>query len=179
MCCPDMGVICMAVRGPAGKSVKHGHTPSAEWTEVANVPYQGPSPDLPKLSGRKKWSELVAQWWEQVRVMPHCVNWGAGDWQFGLETALMKDAFWKEYSEGEMKSTMATEIRRREAMMGTTVEARRQLRIRYVTAVDGDQPGELEPPVQVTELEGESSSAVATVTPLHERRARLTRAAAS
>lgn len=163
----------MAHPGPAAKANKIGRTPAAEWLEVVDVPFGGPSPDLPKLSGRKKWSELVTQWWEQVRVMPHCVLWAAGDWQFAIETALMKEAFWREYSEGEMKSTMATEIRRRESMMGTTVEARRQLRIRYSQPVDSGGEDESSPEAQVVE-QAETGGSVATVTPLADRRARLT-----
>lgn len=165
----------MAHRGPASKSVKHGRTTSADWTDVPDVPYAGASPDLPKLGGNKKWSDLVLLWWEQVRTMPHCVIWGPTDWQFGIETALMKEAFWRAYTAGEMKGTIATEIRRREAQLGTTGEARRQLRIRYVPAEEfEDYSGEDDTPVQVVEVAQTSGNGVATVTPIGERRARLT-----
>lgn len=174
--CPDMGVE-MALRGPAAKANKLGRTPNADWTDVPDVPFSGPSPDLPKLANRRKWTDLVVQWWEQVRVMPHCTLWTATDWQFAIETALMKDQFWREYADGEMKSTAATEIRRREGVLGTTAEARRQLRIRYTpTGEASEEEPELEPVVQEEE-QAESGRGVASVTPLADRRSRLTRSA--
>ncbi len=167
----------MALRGPAGKANKHGHTLSADWIDVLDVPYTGPSSDLPLLAKRRKWTDLTVQWWEQVRTMPHCVLWSPTDWHFAVETALMKDQFWRDYAEGEMKSTAATEIRRREGVLGTTAEARRQLRIRYVPA--GEVPDDEAPdrPAVVQEQEETLDGAVATVTPLADRRSRLTRSA--
>lgn len=124
--------------GPAGKAVKHGRpTTSGEWTEVVNVPYEGPSLDLPKTKrGGVKWLAEVEAWWEQVRKMPHCVLWEPSDWVFALETAYLKNDFWQEYFGGVVHSTKSTEIRRREDQMGTTREARRKLLIRYVEPVD-------------------------------------------
>lgn len=166
----------MALRGGASKSVKHGRTPSADWTEVADTPYLGPSPDLPRLSNRRKWTDIVVEWWETTRSMPHCVLWTPSDWQFAVETALMKDLFWRNYSDGDMKGTMATEIRRRESQLGTTAEALRQLRIRYVKSGAVDEPAPHRDPV-VVEQTGQPDG-IATVTPLDERRARLTRSQA-
>lgn len=161
----------MALPGPAGKAVKHGRTPSADWTDVPDVPFTGPSPDLPPLPNRRKWQEIVQQWWAQVRQMPHCAGWTAGDWQFAIETAYLKDAFWRDYHAGEAKGNASTEIRRREAQMGTTTEARRQLRIRYtpVAEVSTEEPG----PQSVVE-EQEYTGTGATVTPITDRRTRLT-----
>ncbi len=161
----------MALRGPAAKAVKHGRTPNADWQDVPDVQFPGPSPDLPRLARGRKWNPLVAQWWEQVRAMPHCVLWTPTDWQFAVETALMKQQFWADYADGDMKSTTATEIRRREDQMGTTGEARRKLRIRYVPADQMD--------VEVVDQDaGEAEPAAggegATVTPLESRRRRLT-----
>lgn len=164
----------MAHRGPAGKAVKHGRTPNAEWTEVADVPYAGPSPDLPRLPNRRKWNELVLQWWEQVRTMPHCVVWRNTDWMFAIETALQKHEY---YASDDRTTTAATEIRRREAMLGTTAEARRQLRIRYVAADEAAvEPDDDDLPVEVTE-ESQAATGGATVTPLADRRRRLTQSA--
>lgn len=168
----------MAHRGGSPKAVKHGRTPNADWTDVRDEAFAGPSPELPKLAGRKRWTDLVVQWWEQVRVMPHCVLWTATDWQFALETALMKDQFWRDYALGDMKSTAATEIRRREALLGTTAEARRQLRIRYVpvgeVGVEDEAP---DAPMVVLEEAQAGGGGVASVTPIADRRARLTRPA--
>lgn len=158
----------MALRGPVAKTVKHGRTPTADWTDVPDVPFGGPSPDLPRLAGRRKWNTLVSQWWDQVRQMPHCVLWGPTDWQFAIETALMKEQFWAEYADGKMQSTTATEIRRREDQMGTTGEARRKLRIRYVPAGQLDEDLVDAEPGEAVEGDG------ATVTELSSRRRRLT-----
>lgn len=162
----------MALRGPAAKANKHGRTPTADWTDVPDVAYTGPSPELPKLPGRRKWNDLVFAWWEQVRTMPHCANWQPGDWMFALETALMKQIFWTDYSEGDMKTSSATEIRRREDQIGTTAEARRKLRIRYIPVredVDGEDLSE-EPAIV---LDQEFAGLGGTVTPLESRRRRL------
>jgi hypothetical protein len=161
----------MAHRGPAAKTVKHGRTPNADWTEVVDTPYTGPSPELPKLSHRRRWNEMVVQWWEQVRTMPHCVLWRNTDWMFAIETALQKHDY---YADDDRKTTAATEIRRREAQLGTTAEARRQLRIRYVPAAEVvDEVDDDDLPVEVVEQE-EAATGGATVTPLADRRRRLT-----
>lgn len=161
----------MAHRGPIGKTVKHGRTPNAEWTDVVDVAYTGPSPDLPRLPGRRKWNELVVQWWEQVRAMPHCVLWRNTDWMFAIETAMQKHDY---YADDERKTTAAAEIRRREAMLGTTAEARRQLRIRYVPSDEGAvELDDVDLPVEVVEQD-QAATGVATVTPLGDRRRRLT-----
>ncbi|MFI7608800.1 hypothetical protein ACIBTV_27320 [Micromonospora sp. NPDC049366] len=127
----------MAKPGPAAKANKHGRAPSGDWTEVVNLPYEGPSLDLPKpRRGGPKWLPEVEAWWEQVRKMPHCALWEPSDWVFALETAYMKNDWWMEYHGGVVHSTKSTEIRRREDQMGTTREARRKLLIRYVEPVD-------------------------------------------
>jgi hypothetical protein len=121
---------------------------------------------------------MVEQWWAQIREMPHCVLWRAVDWTFAVETAFMKQTYWKLSEAGEATTTMAVEIRRREDQMGTTLEALRKLRIRYVadpSAVE-DDVDEPEPDIEVTEV-AEAGTSGATVTPLSTRRARLTRPA--
>jgi hypothetical protein len=60
--------------------------------------------------------------------MPHCILWDESDWQFALDTALVAAAF----HEGKM--TQAVELRNREKILGLTLDARRDLRIRYVEA---------------------------------------------
>lgn len=128
----------MARPGPAQLSRRLGHSANADWTEVPNRPFEGASPDLPRLPNRCKYHPLVTTWWDMVRAMPHCVSWTPTDWQFAVETALLKHYFWVDAAGGEVKTTAATEIRRREDNMGTTEEARRKLRIRYVEVPDDD-----------------------------------------
>lgn len=159
----------MAHRGPAASPRKLGHSPTSDWADVPNVPYEGPSPDLPKLTRRRRWRDEVADWWEEVRRMPHCAMWTATDWRFAIETAFMKQQFWLELDEGEMKTTTATEIRRREDQMGTTGEARRKLRVRYIEVLDEQErvPAPMVAPTSAGSVEN------GVVTSLTERRRRL------
>jgi hypothetical protein len=158
----------MAPRGPLAKANKHGRTPSmVDWIDVPDAPYTGQSPDLPVLPRRKKWHPMVEQWWAQVRAMPHCALWRPVDWTYAVETALLKQGFWNAYDAGEEKTTAAVEIRRREDQMGTTQEARRRLRIRYVDP-DLISTEDLDAPFDP------AAGAPDNVTSIANRRARLT-----
>lgn len=162
----------MAHRGPAPSARKLGRTPNAEWIDVPDVSYDGASPDLPKLKGRQKWHEIVVQWWENVRHMPHCALWRPTDWDYALETALMKQRHYDRFMEGEEKTTDAVEIRRREDTMGTTGEALRKLRIRYVPMeVDDELLGD-EPDEQPRVVHQARAGGPRPVTSLQERRTR-------
>ena len=65
--------------------------------------------------------------------MPHCVLWADSDWSFALDTAILSAHFHR----GDLK--VAAELRQREKIIGTTVDARRDLRIRYVPAEQGEE----------------------------------------
>lgn len=122
----------MALPGRMPKDIRLGRGLSAEWTDVPNAPYDGPSPDLPQHE-IFLWYPEVTEWWEGVRRMPHCALWSEMDWKFARETAYMKQDWWRNYFGDEtVHANKSTEIRRREDQMGTTSEARRKLRIRYV-----------------------------------------------
>ena len=108
--------------------------PVHDWIEVADKPYAGPRPSLPPTRtittqfGLKDIDlrELTHAWWDAVSTMPHCLLWTPSDWSFALATAIVADAA---YCGGV---GAATELRNREKVMGTTVDYRRALRIRYV-----------------------------------------------
>lgn len=130
--------MAVAGRKPAASGqTRHRVKPSTEWTEVPNAPYGGEVPELPSQrtvitrdgQGQVPLQELTVQWWETVSTMPHCVLWTPSDWMFALTTATVADAAFCGVS------SAATELRNREKVMGTTVEFRRDLRIRYVDAV--------------------------------------------
>lgn len=124
----------MARTGPTPKAgPRHGTSPNIPTIDVANVPYTGPGaerdlPDIPTLP----WYPQTEAWWEIVRVMPHCVLWEPSDWLFAIETALYKNQAMGEIYGGALPTSLITEIRRREDMMGCTMEARRKLGIRYI-----------------------------------------------
>ena len=102
--------------------------PVHEWTEVPDVAFEGRK--LPFRVGRR-----TAQWWSGVSTMPHCALWGESDWQFAFDTALIAARL----HDGDLRA--ASELRMREKVLGTTVDFRRDLRIRYVSA--GAEPAEV------------------------------------
>src|SRR5262252_3416037 len=72
------------------------------------------------------WPSATKRWWHAVSRLPHCSRWTDADWQFAMDTAQLVAAF----HIGNHR--LANEIRTRERVMGTTGDARRDLRIRYV-----------------------------------------------
>ena len=138
--------MAVAGRKPAASGqTRHRVKPSTDWTEVQNVPYSGERPDLPKTrtvisrEGQESVTlqAMTKQWWEAISTMPHCVLWTSSDWMFALSTATVADAAFCGVS------SAATELRNREKVLGTTVEYRRDLRIRYVDAPAKEQPAEV------------------------------------
>lgn len=100
--------------------------PVHDWTEVENVPYAGPRPDLQLTGG-------TAKWWDALSTMPHCILWTPSQWMFAVDTAWLHMAF-----EGGA-TNLAGEIRIREKTLGTTLDALRDLRIRYVSPPEAVQ----------------------------------------
>jgi hypothetical protein len=78
------------------------------------------------------WPAETRRWWKAISRMPHCVLWDESDWQFALDTAVLVAAF----HTGDLR--LAGEIRAREKVLGTTGDARRDLRIRYVDPNAGE-----------------------------------------
>jgi len=127
----------MAIPGakPSNRPTVHRNKPAVDWTDVVDEPYTGPHPDLPEtrqtvdksgLVSEVPYSDATRRWWESVTSMPHCVLWHESDWAHALDTAVVHD----QASYGSV-SAMA-ELRLREKSLGTTFDARRDLRIRYV-----------------------------------------------
>jgi len=120
---------------PPGQAVTR-HKQVHDWNEVVDEPYDGPVPvKLPTKSVRVlpfggaeeiPTHSATKQWWRIVTRMPHCRLWTDADWMFCLETAVVADRFF--YGQ----TAAAAELARREKVLGTTVDARRGLRIRYV-----------------------------------------------
>lgn len=118
-----------------GMAVRHRVPPTHEWREVEYVRFT----DAPPLPG--KWPAATKRWWAAVSTMPHCCLWTEEDWQFAFDTAVVHATF----SRGNIKA--ATELRNREKVLGTTMDFRRDLRIRYV------DPKVNEEPASVTKLQ--------------------------
>lgn len=139
----------MPVRGPNPKSdatKRHRNGLTHDWIDVADRPYRGKVPvQLPRTRsimlafGPKDFAlqAMTKEWWKTVRSMPHCVLWSDSDWQFALATAIVADDAFRG------KSGAQSELRQREKILGTTIDARRALRIRYVDpdTMKGSGPG--------------------------------------
>lgn len=124
----------MAGRKPSERPVVHRVKPTVDWTEIVNVPYSGPVPELPLSRTVLKDGEPIEipletrtrNWWNAVTKMPHCILWQDSDWMFAVDTAMVH----AQASHGSVSAV--AELRQREKIMGTTVDSRRDLRIRYV-----------------------------------------------
>ena len=132
----------VAGRKPKPEGLKRNrHAPTHEWVEVPKVRFVGRK--LPaRMPDGRPWPSWTKKWWAAVSSMPHCVLWDDEDWQFGFDTAVVAAKF----HEGDVKA--ATELRGREKILGTTLDFRRDLRIRYV-----DPAVELEEKAGVTNLD--------------------------
>lgn len=123
---------------------KHFRGQSAiDWTEVPDRPFAGKVPvSLPakrELGGESvAVLSLTKTWWATIRKMPHCALWRESDWLFALESALVADSAFRG------STSASTELRQREKILGTTFDARRDLRIRYVS-VTAPKAAEPEP----------------------------------
>ncbi|KXF56152.1 hypothetical protein AXA44_02660 [Rhodococcus sp. SC4] len=142
----------MAIAGrkpkPEGQRVNR-HALKHDWTDVPDVPFEG-APKLPskRLQG-KSWPTLTRRWWKAVSTMPHCVLWTDSDWQFAMDTALIA----AEFHDGDVKAS--TELRSREKLLGTTMDFRRDLRLRYVDpqAFAGATPADDDAPTGVARMD--------------------------
>lgn len=109
------------------------HQLTQGWIDVPDVAFDG---DRPDLRGFGRLGLASKAWWERISTMPHCILWTPADWQFALDTLRLHAA----YSKGDM--ARGGELRVREKQMGTTLAARRDLRIRYVSPLAGILPAE-------------------------------------
>lgn len=122
-----------------GQPTKYAPRAAVDWIEVPDVPYTGPKPEIPVSrqvmtprgeSETHPISALTVQWWNVISSMPQCAIWSPADWQFAVDTVLVH----AEAMNG--RSNAMAELRQRERIMGTTIDARRDIRIRYVPVQD-------------------------------------------
>ena len=122
----------MPARGGKPKSDaerRRRNPPVLEWQEVSDLEFTG-GPELPE----RGWHADTLDWWDVVSTMPHCVLWKRSDWKFAMDTARVAAKF----HSGDMNA--AVELRQREKLLGMTLDARRDLRIRYVEPTAEAQP---------------------------------------
>ncbi|MDR2930652.1 MAG: hypothetical protein LBV06_07110 [Propionibacteriaceae bacterium] len=113
---------------PQGQAVTR-HKQVHDWTEVVEVPFHGGRSLPVRQPDGKPWPPQTKRWWKTISSMPHCVLWADADWMFAEHTARLVARF----DIGDTR--LAKEIRDRERVLGTTVDYRRDLRIRYVPEV--------------------------------------------
>jgi len=113
-----------------GKPVRHRVPPRHDWTEVEDRPFEDAPPLSKSGPNGRRWPAQTRRWWHAVSTMPHCILWTEADWQFAFDTALIAAA----YHQGGDGLKHAVELRQREKIMGTTLDSRRDLRIKYVEA---------------------------------------------
>ncbi len=119
---------------PQGQAVNR-NKPVHDWTEVPDVPFDG-GPELPEVRvNGDPWRRRTRDKWVSWSSMPHCVLWGPAEWDFALDAIELAAQF----HSGDSK--VATELRNREKVLGTTMDYRRDLRIRYVAPAD-DTPSD-------------------------------------
>jgi hypothetical protein len=129
---------------PPGQAVTR-HKQIHEWLDVVDAPFDGVVPvKLPSkwvrtlpFGGTEELAThpMAKQWWKTITGMPHCRLWSESDWLFALETAIVANQFFY----GQLSA--ASELARREKVIGTTVDSRRDLRIRYVDATPAEGEG--------------------------------------
>lgn len=112
---------------PAGQAVTR-HKPTHDWVEIENVPFEG-APELSETrpDGRP-WPRRTLQKWAAWSSMPHAKLWGPAEWDFAFDALELAAQF------HEGNARLATELRNRERVLGTTIDYLRDLRIRYVDA---------------------------------------------
>lgn len=118
----------MAGRGPAPKPVlqRESRTQAREDSSTKVVDdgvVRGP--DLPAGN----WPDQTLAWWNTWRTSPLAQTFGATDWDFLLDTALLHAEMWS----GNL--AVAPELRIRTAKFGATPEDRMRLKVSIETEV--------------------------------------------
>lgn len=112
----------MAGRGPAPKPVLQRESRTVAREESATrVASDGVlrGPGLPEGD----WPAQTVAWWETWRVSPLAQTFGATDWDFLLDSALLHAELWR----GNL--SVAAELRLRVAKFGATPEDRLRLKV--------------------------------------------------
>lgn len=121
---------------PRDKSEKRFRgAPTHDWIEVENLPFED-GPELPEFrSDGRQWSARIKAKWDAWRRLPHAKLWGPAEWDFALDTIEIAALLHEKGS-----PNLATELRNREKVLGTTLDYLRAIRVRYVEPKGNDAP---------------------------------------
>lgn len=123
----------VAGRKPKPEGQKRNRAPlTHQFVDVPDVAFVG-GPELPAKN--PDWRAETKQWWTSVVRMPHCVLWTETDWQFAFDSALVYEEFLSEPIKAAPAKLNC------DKQLGTTMDFRRDLRIRYVPP-DSEKSGE-------------------------------------
>jgi len=122
---------------PPGQAVTR-NKPVHEWTEVEDIPFlDGPKLPRTRPDGRP-WLKRTREKWAAWSQMPHARLWGPAEWDFALDSIELAALV------HEGAARLATELRNRERVLGTTWDFRRDLRIRYVQPKADENLGDVD-----------------------------------
>ncbi len=110
---------------PPGQAVNRH--PVLEFTEVPNRPFSKAPKLGPRASG-KPWPMAAIRKWKAWSRMPHCALWDESDWEFARDSIEVAARM----VEANFDPRLAAELRNREKVIGTTLDYRRDIRVRYV-----------------------------------------------
>lgn len=74
---------------------------------------------------------LARQMWDAAVVLPHTVDWDAGEWAMLGHAIVMADSYYRALARGEAATSTATEFRRILESLGFSEDARQKLWIVY------------------------------------------------
>lgn len=135
----------MAGRGPAPKKKQNRsnrHKPQrGEWVRLPAEPYDGPTPNLPRVKGGllKATKDTWKIWWSS----PMAHKWTESDWPVLQQLIVMTDKITRALNSGEFYTgfaSMVTEARYLRDQLGISEKGRRDLRWE-LPGEDDDAPG--------------------------------------
>jgi len=131
----------MAGNGPAPKDPKRRQRRNAETISQTVLRWErAEAPELPEFRIERDgdlvefvWPERTREWWQMWIDSPQAEHFGASDWEYLLDTALIHARYWS----GNL--SLAGELRLRVAEFGATPSARARLRMVFAEADEADQ----------------------------------------
>lgn len=112
---------------PPGQAVNR-HALTHDFIELPDVDFTRGPKLRPTRPNGEPWPDGIAERWDAWSTLPHCKFWKKGDWQFALDTLVLAARF-----QDTCDPRLAAEVRCREKVMGTTMDFRRDIRVRYTT----------------------------------------------